>query len=875
MIHQTFCGAVLVFALLVAARASAQELVPFVLPWDDGAAPELVPAAADRREAGSRGRVEVRGGHLFAGKERLRLFGVNVTAGACFPARDKAEAIAARMAKFGINAVRFHFLDSTWGDTRLIDYDSGSNLKFNADALERLDFFVHALARRGIYINLNLLVGRRFGVGDGVDPKINDLDWKTAHAIGFFHEPHLRSQKEYARRLLAHKNPHTGRTYAEDPAVAMVEINNENGLMHQWFGRQLDALPEPFAADLARQWNAWLVARYGQTARLAEGWKARNEAPGPEMIANGDFGRGIEAWSIERHGGAEADVACPEGAMRLAVRKTGAEGWHVQVNQSGLKIRADQLYTVRFRAAADSKRKVDVTLMQAHEPWEPLGFSAPIELGPEWREFSFVFLAPRDDDNARLGFTDLNQGGATFRFDDMSMRPGGRTGLGENESLEKGTIAVPVSTGARGMTPEARRDWVRFLWETERRHWNEMRRFLREELRVAAPIVGTIVGNSTPNLMADMDVVDTHAYWQHPRFPGRDWDQDNWIVSNKSMVDEPQHATLTRLAFCRVAGRPHMVSEYNHPAPNPHASEGPLMLAAFAALQDWDALFLYTYAHRDADIPSEAMTGFFDLGRHSTAWANVPAASALFVRGDIAPAPEVLTLPFDSEREIAHIATAGRHWGVVAVEHFGADLRHAIARRIELDPKAAGPSPATPSLDGASRFGAADGRLSWEILESGRGLFVVRSPRTKVLIGAADGRNVDLGDGVAIEVGRTMQGWCTVALTALEGEFPAPKRALLVATGFTENTGMGWKDKDKTTVGRDWGRAPVLVECIPARLRVAFPKGLPLPVVRALDERGQPKGDVEVARSPDGAAEFHIGPAHRTLWYEIRPSVAR
>jgi hypothetical protein len=76
----------------------------------------------------------------------LRLFGVNVTAGACFPARDKAEAIAARMAKFGINAVRFHFLDSTWGETRLIDYGSGSNLDFNAEALERLDFCPFAVS---------------------------------------------------------------------------------------------------------------------------------------------------------------------------------------------------------------------------------------------------------------------------------------------------------------------------------------------------------------------------------------------------------------------------------------------------------------------------------------------------------------------------------------------------------------------------------------------------------------------------------------------------------------------------------------------------------------------------------------------------------
>jgi len=68
--------------------------------------------------------------------------------------------------------------------------------------------------------------------------------------VGFFDEQVLDLQKEYARKLLTHRNAYTQRTYAEDPAVAFVEINNENGLIHAWLGKQVDGLPAIFGPSL-------------------------------------------------------------------------------------------------------------------------------------------------------------------------------------------------------------------------------------------------------------------------------------------------------------------------------------------------------------------------------------------------------------------------------------------------------------------------------------------------------------------------------------------------------------------------------------------------------------------------------------------------
>ena len=673
-------------------------------------------------------------------------------------------------------------------------------------------------------MDLNLLVGRRFGVGDGVDVKIDQLDWKVAHAIGFFHAPVLEAEKQYARRLLAHVNPYTKLAYAEDSAVALVEINNENGLIHTWLSGGFDDLPDVFAQDLQKQWNDWLAKKYADTASLSKAWGVRDEPLARRCSSTRTSPAICRAGSSSSMKGATVDSAVKGGAAVLRVHKTGTAGWHVQLNQPKLAVKRGAVYTVGFRAAADRERKATVALMQAHDPWKSLGFEARVALTKEPQRFAFTFLAAEDDNNARLNFGDLNQEGAEFRFSGLSLKPGGRIGLREGESLDKRNIAVPKVADSRTLPASGRMDWIRFLWETERKHWTEMRRYLKEEIGVKAPLVGTIVATSTPNLMADFDVIDTHAYWQHPQFPGKPWDASDWCVKNISMVDYPDEATVTRLAFQRVAGKPHIVSEYNHPAPNWHAGEGPLMIAAFGALQDWDAIFLYTYSHEDKNTKAGHIPGFFDIGQHPTIMANVPVASLLFRRGDLRPANELLTVPLPPEKEIELIVQNGHAWGVLPVEQFGLDLKNAVLHRIALDLSGKTPSPTVPILEKQSQT-SDTGELIWRLPATDRGILELRGAKTKAVIGHADNQRIDLGDGVVVTVGQTRTNWCTIALTLLDGESfkENPAGALLVAAGIAENTNMGWKDAAHSTVGPDWGRPPSVVETIAATVRV--PRG--------------------------------------------------
>lgn len=77
---------------------------------------------------------------------------------------------------------------------------------------------------------------------------------------------------------------------------------------------------------------------------------------------------------------------------------------------------------------------------------------------------------------------------------------------------------------------------------------------------------------------------------------------------------------------------------------------------------------------------------------------------------------------------------------------------------------------------------------------------------------------------------------------------------------------MGWKNGEYTTVGRDWGRAPTLLEDIPATIT------LPVAARRleafALDERGQRREKLPVIDN-GGKASVRIGAGNPTPWYEL------
>src|SRR5690606_2245618 len=112
---------------------------------------------------------------------------------------------------------------------------------------------------------------------------------------------------------------------------------------------------------------------------------------------------------------------------------------------------------------------------------------------------------------------------------------------------------------------------------------------------------GSTIMNSSPHAQAVFASADSHAYWQHPAFPGGDWDPVHWTVNNVSMVNDRSGGVISELAWQRILGKPHNVTEYQHPSPNTFSSEGPLFVSAYGAFQDWDGIYYFHYGSSDTD----------------------------------------------------------------------------------------------------------------------------------------------------------------------------------------------------------------------------------------------------------------------------------
>lgn len=864
--------------LLLVGLAAPAEWVPFVMPWNDSA-PGPTDLSGWNRPIDESRRVAVdANGHFSAAGARVRILGMNLAGDSPFAPTNKADRMAARLSKFGINCVRFHHIDPPWATGGgLIRYTSASSRSLNEAQLERLHFLIARLKARGIYSDINLVTGREFRSGDGLGSAVTSMDPKDQHVLAMFHDVALQLQKEFATQVLTRVNPFTGLPLARDPAVAFVEILNENGLVQKWYEGALDKLPAFFAGVLQQRWNDWLKERHGDDAGLAAAWHALDIPLGANLLRNGTFQSGTTGWNLEQHQGAAATMARTtefNGApsLKLTVTRAGTDAWHVQLNQAGLRLAAGRLYTLTFSAKASAALTLDVSAMMAHDPWQALGLSEGVRVTPEWQTFSRTFVASRSDANARVNFGGLGTRVGTLWLADVRFQEGGSLGaLPEGTSLALGNVPSirHAGEGFKG-TDEARRDWLRFLMARENRYYDAMRTHLREEVGYPGLVFGTIMANSPAAVQTRLDAIDTHAYWQHPVFPGVPWDPVNWYVVNSSMLNAPPgETTISWLSRQRIKGRPMLVTEYQHASPNSFSAEGPLILAAYAALQDWDGIWFFDYGWGN-DAPQGAETqpmgrirSFFDTAQHSAKMANLWLAAHWFRRGDVQRAREEVTLALKPEAELELLLRRAGAWYVFNTAQVDMPGALALVHRLSVDygPDASG-LPAPPSAPTTTVSDT--GELNWG--GPAAGILTVNTPRSRAVLGSVGDRVVALGD-VEIRLLPGAPSWATVGISLVKGDtFAGGGTALVVATAGCENTGQTWKAADRASL-TSWGSAPVLIEPVPFQLR------LPVPAARvrawSLDGQGQRRGEVQVQEAVDGMALVVSAAADATLWWEV------
>jgi hypothetical protein len=646
--------------------------------------------------AGKHGFVVVKDGHLATEDgQRIRFWGVNITdwskGSRQIPSKEDASFIAATLARFGVNSVRFQFLDLE-EPRGLIAKQGDSTRSMDADQLDREDYFIAELEKRGIYIDFNLLVGRPFHEGDGV--KDAALLRQGAKGTSFFDARLIELQKGYAQQLLTRLNPYTKHKYTDDPAVAIVEINNENAINVGF------RAPSAFYEDeLTGVYNQWLAKHRdaAQVAALRQICEVAADAPVP---------------LIGRRGGAAQ--APPE----------------------------------RFYAEAE------------------------------------------------------------------------------------------------------------FYNDLQRDYFLDMEKYIKQTLGSKSLIIATAdhshSSSGYPILLAttSMDIIDGHTYWQHPEY----------YVKKLPMVNDPFNSTVVELSRSAIAGKPYTVSEVNNPFPNDYAGEGIPVLAAYAGLQDWDALIWYTFEPKVDPAWKPYVGDPFDISLDPVKMPELAAGALMFLRADVAKADTTSERAYSQKQVFDSMLIPATERPYYTP---GFPLSLPLEHEVRISSLTGPPTQPFAESTPANPIVSDTRELAWYTSPKIGGLVTVDTPRSQALIGFVKAQDKTVRN-LTVDVDND---FCTILLSSMDNNpIATSSKLLLVAGGPVQNSGQEWN-----TAGTDvtsFGGSPTLIEQVKGTITLRGIKGAHSIQLQPIDGAGQPLGAPVAATASGNEWKIALG-ATTTTWYQI------
>jgi hypothetical protein len=879
----TFSLASLLLATPPPSPAAEPEagLFPFSLPSDDVTEGVTDLSFLNNRPADDL--VTVRDGHFFAGRARIRFWGVCIIGMEAFPSHEDAVLLARRLACRGFNQARIHLIDGGYAPNGLFDPDHKGELRIVPGQMDRLDYFIAELKKRGLYVEISVHGYHWRNVSGETEFPGADLKSMAPFSSGLplWKPRFVAEEKQFAREFFGHVNPYLGKPYAEEPAVSTLEVLNENGILCAWRGGHMrKAWPAAMVADLQTEWQKFLASRYRDSGRLREAWAAGEIHAEPvDMLKNGGFTDGLKSWGLQvvKPSVGTMEVAAkggPDGkpCVALSSERSAEKLAFVNLNQTGLTIEKGVRYKLSFFARSEAPAKVSVSVSLNHAPWHSVGLGMSVETGAEWKESTMFFLGSDDDAACKL-MIEAPVGTSKVSLAGLSLRKADVIGLPANENLEAGTVGMPLTPQeCVDRTPNVASDYADFLLALDARYFDEMREYLVRELHCQHPIKGTQVDQySSYFSQARYDYLDSHGYWQHPSFPHKPYDRVDWTVGNSPMVNAGEEMAV-KLAERRVEGKPFNVSEYCHPAPSTYCAEQVPSIAAIGALQDWDGIVFhcwqemtYNWRRHEAErLPADRQDSWFNMARHPVKLVTLPFGTLAFRRGDVSPAHGETIVGLTQDEEKRWIMGAlWRSWSLDAAANHGMTWRDVLTHRVGL---ALG-SQAAPAMlpENRTRTESDTGELEYDLSDAAAGVLTVNTARSKAVIGFGAGKTFDLGD-LTLKPGPTRQkGYSVITASAVQGEdFHSPaSRILITATGYVVNKGMVWNAAG-TSVGDQWGEGPTLCEGIPFELNLKTSHATAWP----LDGHGHRLAPIHGETGPDGV-RFVFGPNYRTLWYEI------
>ena len=800
----------LLIVTLLSVQSYAQNF-PFAIPYDDSTTQTFLPHFPQQ----SINDVDFVGldkdKFTIAGQHRT-FWGGNLPGDGAFPLKNDAPAIASHMRKMGFNLMRFHHMDNSWGAGSFFLNQSNTRV-FNETYRDRFEYFIAQLKNEGVYADVNLLVGRSFKKTDGIPgaDSITDFGYFKSPAL---YNPHLIFlQKEYAKNLLTHLSPYTGKSLINDPVMAMVEIMNENSIYRDWLNNALKPLSKGgtllyrYSVELDSLWNVYIKDKYATTKALQSAWNGGANSNQLSLIVNGNMEKGTTAsWAIEKNGTTVGTFTIDSDTIhsgkysgKLSVSNYDGTGWHLQLKQTGISIVKDSIYQVEFWAKSSSKVGLIASAGLSISPWTSYSYNI-LTLTSTWQKFIYSFKAPdtRTDD-VRITFN--TEANTTIWFDDISFSQPSVSGLDSTETIENATVKRTDYSNRFLITNARLKDQTSFYMELERNYITQMKSYLKDSLGVKVPITATnwFIGPEDAYIADKSDYIDNHAYFDHPQFPNVPWSLTDWFINNKPMINSQNHGTIPQLfGGYQLKDKPYTVSEYNHPYPNQYQSEMLATITWYSAFQGVDALMFFTY-NGGTNWKSDFIDSYFDLCKNNTIMSGMPLYGYVFRNKLIKEASSTVELSFSANDIKLWAKTNSKSvW----------DSRSAVSNSLPLTQKVItssfndSTSITTKSLptNPTNPFITTTNEITYDTT----GLIQINTPQ---FIGAAGFLQRFPSKNIGAMTIDSAKIFGSIAWLSLDSQpLFESKLSVINLSSFQENAGMKWFNNN-TTKGQ-WGKAP-------------------------------------------------------------------
>lgn len=869
---------VVVLVLLCATHAKAQPILsPYEFSLPDGISITTPLAPVSVEEAGAKGRIGMKDGHLvFSDGSRIRLWGTTIQWSGTFPDSIMATKMAVRLRELGFNAVRLNTFDISWWGGGSIFADGSQTSALDPAQMRKFDWFIYQLKRNGIYVVLPMIGVFQPRTGDGV--KQSDSAGWGSRSLIFFDRKIQQLVRNTVRMLLTHVNSFTKTAYKDEPAIAYMIVTDDNSLMNTWMYTQDIVRPNRYGnpsigsqhiRTMDSLFNAYLRSvGYSSTAALQQAWSTK-VADTSSTLRNGGFEDPFSAaWAlaVATEQGAQAlmqnsDADKVEGSTALRIRigklATPAYAFAIQLYQNLPMIQRLHRYRISFYAKTTPQRgsrTIALNLYNNGYPYNSYGLAEEVTLTSTWKRYEYTFTGTSTDSTSGALALQMGSDSGDVYLDDIRLQEVPFVGLAANERLEDNTVRRD-QLWADQISPTRTKDHATFMHSNMKALFHSMKLLVRDTLKCDVLLAPSSVTWSYMEQSAaeELDLQCYSEYQGNPRS----------VLTNASGGTLPVHAQA------RIAGKPFIMNWAAIQFPRYYQNELATYLPAYAGLQDWDGVFISSFTDRPTSGAAVIDSNmYWEIMNKPGVLSLMPAASKAFRSGAVVPSEKVIQISLTSEA----ITYPRLHVPQLFSLSTFTDGRLPLFRRVEtllavaqfesLLPHREISALAADVIDVRS-LDAENGQI---FLNAQDGILKVVTPTYVSLSGALNGQVVQMPNMLIEQTSNTQH---TVVSIGSSSDAPITEAAyslLTVATRCT-NADATW-NADNSDLVR-WGKGPIVMEGVTVRISITAASDSM--IVRPLNADGTPMtSTIKPTRSTSGRYTFTVNTQqYKTPWYRI------